>query len=198
MRPVLPLLLAATLLTSACATRPPGDDRDGERTGAARRGGLSATGAPGGGSPHAALQEQLRQTAEALALTPRQLPLWDAYQEKVGALLADQMKLPPYRARQTAPQQIAVKLDTVRNRLAAMEDLQEAADHLYAALDDAQKALADRMLAGTVPALYSGFAGSGASSGERSQGERRDDPGGGMGGGMGGGRGRGQGRLLGS
>lgn len=193
MRPVLPLLLAATLLTSACATRPPGDDRDGERAGAARRGGPSAAGAPGGGSPHAALQEQLRQTAEALALTPRQLPFWDAYQEKVGALLADQMKLPPYRARQTAPRQIAVKLDTVRNRLAAMEDLQEAADRLYAALDDAQKALADRMLAGTVPALYSGLSAPGGSGlrGRLEGRDEREDSGDGPGNGTGGRRGRG-------
>jgi hypothetical protein len=197
MRPVLPHLLAATLLLSACANQPPGGDRGDEGPGTARRGGPTTAGEAGGSPPHALLQEQLRQTAEALALTPRQLPLWDTYQEKVGALLADQMKLPPYRARQTAPQQIAVKLDTVRNRLAAMEDIQEAASRLYAALDEPQKALADRMLAGTVPALYSGLATPGESGGRgRREGrDEREGNGAAPGSGTGSGRGRGPGRL---
>jgi hypothetical protein len=162
-------------------------------------------GPPGGGQEErgnngssvvANIQERLRLTAEALQLTPTQLPLWERYQEKIGALMADQMKLEPYLARQGALQQISRRVDTVRNRLTAMEDIQEAAGKLYAALDDKQKATADRILISTVPALYSGFGGGGGGSGGAEKGGdkggMRGGPGGGMGGpgGMGGGFGR--------
>lgn len=190
-RLLLAILVASTLSVSACApmggrgpaNNQPGGEHD-ER---------------GGGSPSvvANLQERLRQTAEALQLKPTQLPLWDRYEEKVGALMSDQLKLESYQARLGALQQIARKVDTVRNRLTAMEDIQEAASKLYAALDEKQKLTADQLLPSTVPALYSGLGGSGGGRGsnERS-GERpagRGGPGGGMGGpggGMGGGFGR--------
>lgn len=192
----LPLLATALSLLAACA---PLGSRSGPGGGLPPRdGGRESAGAM---SPVAAVQADLQQTAEALALTPAQAVLWEAYQEKVGALMADQMKLPSYRtaARQSAPRQIEQKVEVVRNRLAAMEDIHEAAGRLYEALDDKQKATADQRLARTVPALYSGFAGSTGEPAERSGergGERpggRGGPGGGMGGpggGMGGGFGR--------
>ena len=144
------------------------------------------------------LQDRLQQAAEGLKLSPTQAVLWDAYQEKVGALMADQMKLQPYRSRQTAMQQNGQKVDTVRHRLAAMEDIQEAAGKLYAALNEEQKKTADQLLPSTVPALYSGIGSGGGNSGGRN-GERQEKggrgglggPGGGMGGGgIGGGFGR--------
>lgn len=93
------------------------------------------------------LQAQLQKTAEALKLMPTQLTLWDAYQDRVGALMADQMKLQPYRAiRQNAMLQIGQKVETVRNRLAAMEEIHEAAGKLYAVLDENQKSIADQTL----------------------------------------------------
>ncbi len=141
------------------------------------------------------LQNQLLKTAEALQLTPKQAVLWDAYQEKIGALMADQLKLSPYRAKQTAMQQIAQKVDVVRNRLSAMEDIQEAAKSLYDALDEAQRKTADQMLPSTLPALYSGLSSGGGGSAAGKSGDRpsgRNGPGGmgGPGGGMGGGFGR--------
>jgi hypothetical protein len=153
-----------------------------------------------GGSVVSDLQNRLQQTAEALNLNPTQAVLWDAYQEKVGALMADQMKLQPYRSKQTAMQQIGQKVDTVRLRLTAMEDIQEAASKLYAALDSKQKITADQLLAQTVPALYSGLGGSGGGA-EGRGGNRQEGPGGrggmgGPGGGMGGGgMGGGLGRM---
>ncbi|WP_088179045.1 Spy/CpxP family protein refolding chaperone [Azonexus hydrophilus] len=175
-------LLIAVLCSAACA--PMG--RGGPGEGAGRGGpetGLSV------GSVTELGQEQLRLTGEALRLNPAQTVFWDRYQEKVGALLADQMKLPSYRARQTAVQQIAGKADVVRNRLSAMEDILDAASALYQALDDRQKKIADEMLAATVPALYSGL---GASAGKESGDQPGGRPGGrgGPGGGMGGGLGR--------
>ena len=170
------------LLFTACASGP--DGRGGPSGG---RGG-DMDGPPGGGAGGASMvvsqiQNQLQLTVEALKLNPKQNVLWDAYVEKVSALMADQMKLPPVRAKQTAMQQIAQKVDTVRNRLTAMEEIQEAASKLYGALDENQKKTADQMLPGTVPALYSGLGGAGGGN-ERGN-SSRNGPGGGMGGGFG-------------
>ena len=84
--------------------------------------------------------------------------------------MADQMKQESASfARRTAVQQINSKVDTVRNRLAAMEDVSDKAVMLYQSLDDAQKKIADLRLPATVPTLYSGLAcqGSNEDSGER-------------------------------
>lgn len=186
MRPTLPALLLATALLAACAGNPGG--RDGYPP-ARREMGGSATAIVD------QLQEQLRTAAEALQLTPAQRVLWEAYQERVGALMADQMKLPAYRpARESAPQQISAKVDTVRNRLTALEEIQEAVNKLYASLDEPQRRTADRVLPATLPALYSGFAGGGEGRAEAGgAGERGSGPRGGHGGGMGGGGGGGMG-----
>lgn len=186
------LLIATSLSLAACA---PMNGRDGHEGGGPRGGGMDS-----GGSAVSMLQDQLQKTADALKLTPKQTVLWDAYQDKVGALMADQMKQQFTRSiSQSAPQQVAQKVEVVRNRLTAMEDIQEAANKLYAALDDKQKKVADQMLASTVPTLYSGLGSSGGSpSGERSgerSGNRGGPGGGGMGGGPGGGMGGGFGRM---
>lgn len=145
------------------------------------------------------LQQQLQDTAEALKLTPRQVVLWDAYQDAVAALMADQLKLQPVQARrQDAPRQIEARVAVVRNRLTAMEDLAQRADMLYQSLDEQQKKVADQRLPATVPALYSGLACQGGGNQERGgpersgmgPGGRSGVGGGGMGGNMGGGMGR--------
>ena len=139
------------------------------------------------------VQEQLAETALALKLTPKQLVLWEAYQASVGSLMSDQIKRevysPPTRS---AVQQVNGKVDVVRNRLTAMEEIAERGTVLYQSLDDAQKKVADLRLAATVPPLYSGLiCQGGGDSGQRGE---RGGPGqggrggpGGMGGGSGGG-----------
>lgn len=193
---LIPLLVVAALCVAACAPLGARDDNDGP----GRRGPGNDPSGPGGGGATVVslLQTQLAETAEALKLTPQQVVLWDAYQEKVSALMADQLRVPPYGAsRLSAPQQIARKVDVVRNRLAAMEEIDEAARRLYAALDATQKTTADRMLPGTVPGLYSGLVGdSGRNDGATGRGEPPSgggNRGGGMGGGGGGGGGMGGG-----
>jgi hypothetical protein len=89
----------------------------------------------------------------------------------VVALLDDLSRNAQAPGGENALQQIDRKVDTVRNRLTAMEDLLDAAKKLYAALSDGQKEMADRMLPGTVPALYSGQAASSRGEG-RPPGER--------------------------
>ena len=145
-------------------------------------------------SPIDQMQEQLTETAQALKLTPKQAVLWEAYQASVGNLMADQVKrelyAPPSRS---ALHQINGKVDVVRNRLAAMEEIAERATALYQSLDDEQKKIADQRLAGTVPALYSGLICQGG--GEAGRGSERGGPGQGGRGGPGGMGGGGMGRY---
>ena len=92
----------------------------------------------------------------ALKLAPDQNTSWQAYEGKVLALLADLGRGISTPLGDKAPGQIERKVEVVRNRLTAMEEISETANKLYAILSDEQKAVADRMLAGTVPALYAG------------------------------------------
>lgn len=184
---LLPIILAVTL--SACggppregSGMPPGGVGDAMQGG--NRNGIGCA------SVVEPVREQLRETAIALALTPKQQVLWNDYQESISALMADQMRAEGYQlATRHAPQQINGKVNTVRNRLAAIEDIAERANTLYQSLDEAQKKTADQRLAGTVPNLYSGLSCQGGNENSSSKNTTgpgsRGGPGGGMGGGMG-------------
>lgn len=156
-----------------------GDERGGAFQGERMR--------PGNGGMSAAdrFRRDLQETAQALELSPQQRVLWEAYQDKVVALMNDINKIEPYRPpRQTAVQQIGRKVDLARNRLAAIEEVQEAADRLYEALTDEQRQIADQRLAGTLPNLYAGPVSDCGGDMPRGGSERSGR--GGMGGGMGG------------
>lgn len=138
------LTLAALLALSACGTPP--DSRN-------------ASPAPnshsqGGSMCHNATGNSLRETMQALSLSPRQKVIWDDYQESVSKLISDQLRPENQIIRKTAIQQINAKVDTVRNRLTAMEDIVDKANALYETLDNNQKSIADRLLISTVPSLY--------------------------------------------
>jgi len=111
-------------------------------------------------------QMQLNQARRQLRLTPAQDPLYDTYQERVVALLDDLNRgVAPTTAGDSAIKQIDRRVDLLRNRLAAFEDVSDAARRLYGALTPEQKETADRVLPGTLPALYqqtSPFRGDGA------------------------------------
>jgi hypothetical protein len=107
---------------------------------------------------------QVAQQLDELRLQPKPKPeqeaAWQEYQEKVGELMADQLRpatTSDTLTRTDAVHQIDRKVDVVRNRLAAVEDIADAARRLYRQLDPQQRATADRALAATVPALYSGI-----------------------------------------
>lgn len=149
------ILIFVLALLGACAPLggrggPPGDG-DGDNAASDRRSAATI-------SVTDQQQAQLAETAAELKLTPRQLVLWEVYQQKVGALMADQLRAesPPNR-RLSAPQQIDSRVATVRHRLAAIEDVQQAANAVYESLDAEQKKVADQRLAATVPQLYSGL-----------------------------------------
>lgn len=118
-------------------------------------------------------EQQLDNLRFQLKLRPEQEAAWLDYQEKVGALVADQLRptAPEGIGSGNALRQIDRKTDVVRNRLAALEDIGDAARRLYGKLDETQRGVADRLLAATVPALYSGLAS------ERPQGDGRGRPG---------------------
>jgi Spy/CpxP family protein refolding chaperone len=105
-------------------------------------------------SPAMEVEQQLENLHYQLRLKPDQESLWAGYREKVGALVEDQTR--PGRderaAGGSAVQQIGRRVDQARNRMTALEDIADAAQRLYAALDDRQKGLADRLMATTVPA----------------------------------------------
>ncbi|WP_341930575.1 Spy/CpxP family protein refolding chaperone [Methyloversatilis discipulorum] len=168
-------LLSLVLLMTACASAP--DDFDRSRRGPPAE-------AHNGGSAGVVddLQTQLAEVEQRLSLTPLQQPLWERYRETIGALMADQLRLDPRPVtRIDAVKQIGRKVDVVRNRLVAMEDIAEAAELLYGTLDADQRRVADRLLPGTVPALYSGLPGRGAEDGSARdrRGERGGPPPGG-------------------
>jgi hypothetical protein len=98
---------------------------------------------------------QLSNTHVALKLTPEQAPAWQAYENKVVDLL-DDLSRGIHPAEGGALKQINARVDVVRNRLTAMEDIADAATKLYGVLTEEQKSTADRMLAATLPTLYSG------------------------------------------
>jgi hypothetical protein len=128
---------------------PPGDGLDGRP-----RGSIMASGS------HliASTEQQLDNLRFQLKLHPEQESAWLSYQEKVGALVADQLRPEPTAVAEAgnAVRQVDRKADVVRNRLAAIEDIGDAARHLYDLLDEQQRAVADRLLAATVPSVYSG------------------------------------------
>jgi hypothetical protein len=100
----------------------------------------------------------LLEVQQRLKLEVGQQAAWDAFAVRVQALMQDQLRgLPSSPEHEDAPHRINRRVDVVRNRLAAMEDIADAASQLYALLTAEQRKLADELLPTTVPALYSGL-----------------------------------------
>jgi hypothetical protein len=98
------------------------------------------------------------EVQQRLKLQPSQQPVWDAYARRVQALMQDQLRgVPRGPDDEDALHQINRRVDIVRNRLAAMEDIADAAAQLYTVLSPEQRKVADELLPTTVPALYSGL-----------------------------------------
>ena len=155
---------AALALLMAAATRPAVAQFGGRRRGGGLgKGGDDAAKDKGGGEPRVNMLEvTAHELHEDLKLTPVQEPLWDSYLEKVRALGNDvareRVQLPSGR---TVSQQIDRVVDMARNRLAALEDIAQAAKDLYAKLTAEQQPAANPRLANlmTMP-LTGGYRGS--------------------------------------
>lgn len=133
---------------------PPGGPPGGrDRPGGER--GDGATHPGNGGTWAARHEERLHEAWVALQLRPEQEALWVTYEARVRSLVADLTRPVGDAATGSALRQIGGRIDLVRNRLTALEDVAEAASRLYAALDEPQRRTADRLLSATVPPLYS-------------------------------------------
>lgn len=103
----------------------------------------------GSGEPRVnMLETTAHELHEDLKLTPVQEPLWETYLEKVRLLgndIARERVLQP--SGRTVTQQIDRVVDTARNRLAALEDIAQAAKDLYAKLTPEQQPTANPRLA---------------------------------------------------
>lgn len=113
-----------------------------------------------GGEPRVNLLEvTAHELHEDLKLTPVQEPLWESYLEKVRALGNDIVRERTQQpAGRTVPQQIDRTVDVARNRLAALEDIAQAAKDLYAKLTPEQQPVANPRLANlmTMPLAQAG------------------------------------------
>jgi hypothetical protein len=144
-------LLAASLIAQA------------QENSRARRGGPPVPDEPDRGAieRHALGGEFSAHVAEVqqrLKLQKAQQAAWDAYARRVQALMLDQLRgVPRGPDNEDGLHQINRRVDIVRNRLAAMEDIADAAAQLYALLSPEQRKVADDLLPTTVPALYSGL-----------------------------------------
>jgi hypothetical protein len=122
------------------------------------RGGMGSGGQDAGqgkagkAEPTPMLEVTLHELQEDLKLAPEQQPLFDVYAESLRGLVNDVAR---ERQRQSASkatsptlvERIDRNVDSLRNRLTAVEDIAQAAKALYARLNPDQQRAADPRLA---------------------------------------------------
>jgi len=128
----------------------------GGRRSGGKSGATGGDGAPGGRSgarrePTPMLELTLHEFQEDLKLRPDQEPLFEAYAEKIRDLAADvarERRQPPATAAKLGLlQRIDHNVDSMRNRLAGVEEIADAARALFVKLSPEQQGLADPRLA---------------------------------------------------
>lgn len=148
-------------LIALCATLPlhSAFAQDGRRGPPPREGSMHGGGA---GGPRGemgversedTLATQLRTLHDALQLDARQESLWLNYTDKLQAFISDMQRPNQPGSKTDAPHRIEARIAPLRNRLAALEQISDAAERLYRKLDARQRELADELLAETVPLL---------------------------------------------
>ena len=167
------LLAAGAALASA---------RSSAQFGGGRRSGGKAGGPTGGGNaaggrrePTPMLEVTLHEFQEDLKLRPDQEPLFEAYAEKVRDLAADvarERRQPATAAKLSLLQRIDHNVDVMRNRLAGIEEVADAARALLSKLSPEQQGSADPRLANLmlVPLAGAGFGGLSGPGGSRGAG----------------------------
>ena len=96
------------------------------------------------------LETALHELHEDLKLSAAQEPLWESYADKVRALANDVAKersARPPAAASNVLQRMDRIVDAARNRLTALEDIDQAGKALFESLSAEQKAPADPRLA---------------------------------------------------
>jgi hypothetical protein len=114
---------------------------------------VESTKAPIAGQRQALREVSTPQVLDRLMLSASQQSLWDVYKGKVDAYTAAYYRQKPVlpSPEEAATHQVARMVDNLQNRLAALEDVEEAAKSLYASLTAVQQKTANEMLILTVP-----------------------------------------------
>jgi uncharacterized protein HemX len=103
------------------------------------------------------LEDRLGMLEEELRLSAEQRAAWQAYADKVRALISDigreRERGPLGGAQMSSLSQIDRVVDAARNRLTALEDIATSAKILYGSLSPQQKVVADPRLATIVTAV---------------------------------------------
>ena len=97
------------------------------------------------------------QVGDRLHLTAAQQEDWAQYVARLDAyskLFYEEKPVAAY-ASDTAVRQFARLTDALQNRLAALEEIESAAKHLYATLSPTQQSIANQWLVSTVPVFAS-------------------------------------------
>ena len=98
--------------------------------------------------PGARVEQRLDRFKSELKLTPQQEPLWQAFADKSKAEAGKGMQGMRERMKDdkplAAPERMAQMQEAMKQRVAAMESVNESFKRLYAALTPEQKAAADK------------------------------------------------------
>ena len=144
--------IVAAGVGAAAAQAPGGGGRGNRGAGGGQQGGPQGFERPSG--PAAAnvadfARSQVYELEDELRLTPAQRAAWNAYADKVLRLADDvarhrnDVRFP----RGSAPEQLDFLAQTVRDRLTAIEDIDDAGKALYAVLAPDQREKVDNRLA---------------------------------------------------
>ena len=143
------LLAGALALAALPAAAQYGGRRRGSMGDSGQKGGPGPEGG-GGKEPTPVLETTLHEFHEDLKLTGEQEPLFERYADSIRALGRDVLRdrsLTSAAATLALLQRIERNVDTARNRLAAVEEIADAAKALYAKLTPEQQTKADPRLA---------------------------------------------------
>jgi len=131
-----------------------GRGSDGEN-GAAREQQRAGLGEPGVNM----VEQTIEELRVDLKLLPAQMPAWESYTSKVRAFegdIARSRAQKPAGPEMNVLQRLDRSVDAARNRLAAMEEVSDAAKELFAMLAPEQKVAADPRLATIVSSFTDG------------------------------------------
>ncbi|MDP2824017.1 MAG: Spy/CpxP family protein refolding chaperone [Sulfuritalea sp.] len=136
-------LAASAALFGVAYAQGPGYDSDGKpgmRRGSMQQGGMM--------DPGVRVEQRLTRLKNELKLTAEQEPLWQVFAEKSKAEAGKGMQAMRERMKDdkpvSAPERMAQMQGIMKQRLAAMESVNESFNRLYAGLTPEQKAAADK------------------------------------------------------
>jgi hypothetical protein len=135
-------LAASAVFFGVAHARGPGCDLSGGP-------GMQRSSMPGGMmDPGARAEQRLSRLKSDLKLTAQQEPVWQAFAEKSKAEAGKGMQAMRERAKDdkplSAPERMVQMQNLMKERVAAMESVNDAFGRLYAALTPEQKAAADK------------------------------------------------------